>query len=396
MEDTHVWLVNADGTNRRELGAALDNRQGPPQWVRDGAAVYFTAQEHGNVHLYKLSAVSPQPSAVPASPQIVVGDRGSVGAFSVAPGGAVAYAYSSPADQAELHLKPTTGAARQFSQLNDAVLAGKTIAPVDSFWFVSNDNKYQVQAFLTQPVGLKPDGKYPLIVVAHGGPHGQQGPAFNPKNQVYAARGWATLLVNFRGSTGYGQAWADAVFGDQNGNEAQDVLYGLSAAMRRNLWIDRDRLGIEGGSYGGQLANWLITQTNIFKAAIPLASISNLVSYNYMTYYNQYEQMEFGIFPHQGNLMDELWRRSALRYVAQAHTPTMLVHGENDNDVPIAEAEQYYVALRDVGVEAIMVRYPREGHGLAEPKHNVDLINRSIEWYEKHFPAAGAASTSTK
>ena len=120
-------------------------------------------------------------------------------------------------------------------------------------------------------------------------------------------------MVNYRGSTGYGQKFADAVFGDQNGNEAQDVLYGVSAALRRNLWIDRDRLGVEGVSYGGQLSAWLVTQTNIFKAAIPTAAIINLVSYNYMTYYNQYEQMEFGIFPHQGNLMDLLWQRSALK-----------------------------------------------------------------------------------
>ena len=104
-----------------------------------------------------------------------------------------------------------------------------------------------------------------------------------------------------------------------------------------------------------------------------------------MTYYNQYEQMEWGVFPHQGNLMDTLLQRSAIRHVASAHTPTMLMHGENDNDVPIAEAEQYYIALRDVGTEAVMVRYPREGHGIRESKHVVDSIDRSIRWYEKHF-----------
>ena len=128
-------------------------------------------------------------------------------------------------------------------------------------------------------------------------------------------------MVNYRGSTGYGQKFADAVFGDQNGNEAQDVLYAVSAAIRRYPWIDRDRLGVEGVSYGGQLSAWLVTQTNMFKAAIPTAAIINLVSYNYMTYYNQYEQMEFGIFPHQGNLMDLPWQRSSLKYVAQVHTP---------------------------------------------------------------------------
>ena len=195
--------------------------------------------------------------------------------------------------------------------------------------------------------------------------------------------------MNYRGSTGYGQKFADAVFGDQNGNEGQDVLYGVSAAVRRNPWIDRERMGIEGVSYGGQLTDWLITQTNEFKAAVPTAGIANLVSYNYMTYYNQYEEMEFGQFLHQGNLMDVAWERSALKQVARAHTPTMLMHGENDNDVPIAEAEQFFIALKDVGTEAIFVRYPREGHGLAETGHNIDAIDRSIAWYERHFPKPG-------
>ena len=275
--------------------------------------------------------------------------------------------------------------ARKLTDLNRDVFAGKTVEPVESFTFISNDNKWTVEAFLTFPANFDAARKYPLIVNIHGGPHGQQGPAFSLKNQVYSSHGWATLMVNFRGSTGYGQAFTDAIFADQNGNEAQDVLYGLNAAMRRYLWIDRDRLGVEGTSYGGQLSAWLITQTNMFKAAIPTAAITNIISYNYMTYYNQYEQMEWGAFPHQGNLMDVLWERSALKHVAKAHTPTMLVHGENDNDVPIAEAEQFYIALRDVGNDAIMVRYPREGHGVRESKHVVDFTERSMRWFEKYF-----------
>ena len=192
-------------------------------------------------------------------------------------------------------------------------------------------------------------------------------------------------MVNYRGSTGHGQAFADAIFGDQDGGEAKDVIYGTQAALRRNDWIDPERLGIEGGSYGGQLTNWIITQTDRFKAAIPIAGISNLVSFNYMAYYHDYLAVEFGGFPHEGDLMDVLWERSPLKHVAKVTTPVMLVHGENDNDVPIAEAEQFYIALRDVGVEAVMVRYPREGHGVRETAHAVDLINRSIAWYEKHF-----------
>ena len=378
MEDTHVWVMNADGGGRREVAAGLDNRQGPPEWTSDGRALLFTLQERGNVRLFRVAVDGPQREQV-------VGDRGAVGAFSAAKN-TIAYAFSTPSDLAELYVRANAAPPRRATDLNAAVLGGRQLVDVESFTFVSNDNRFEVEAFLTKPRGAE-TGKHPLIVNIHGGPHGQQGAAFNFKNQVYAARGWATLMVNYRGSTGYGQAFADAVFGDQNGNEGQDVLYGVSAALRRYPWLDRDRLGVEGTSYGGQLSTWLITQTNVFKAAIPTAAITNIVSYNYMTYYNQYEAMEWGVYPHQGNLMDTLLQRSALRHVANAHTPTLLMHGENDNDVPIAEAEQFYVALKDVGTEAVMVRYPREGHGLREPKHIVDSIDRSIRWYEKHFPA---------
>ena len=379
MEDTHVWLMNADGSQRRELGGAIYNRQESAGWGPDGTAVYCTVEERGNVSLCRLPIAGGK-----AEP--VVNLPGRVEAWSATQGNMIALALATTGDPAQLYVKRQAALPQRITNLNESVLRGKQIAEVESMTFVSNDNKYDVEAFLTKPIGMNATSRYPLIVNIHGGPHGQQGVAFNFKNQVYAARGWATLMVNYRGSTGYGQKFADAVFGDQNGKEGQDVLYGVGAALRRNLWLDRDRMGIEGVSYGGQLTAWLITQTSQFKAAIPIAGITNLVSYNYMTYYNQYEQMEFGIFPHQDNLMDEMWRRSALRYIAEVKTPVMLMHGENDSDVPIAESEQFYIGLKDVGIETVMVRYPREGHGLREPKHIVDSIERSIAWYEKHFP----------
>jgi dipeptidyl aminopeptidase/acylaminoacyl peptidase len=381
MEDTHAWVMNADGSNRREIGAAIDNRQGAPRWAPDGSAVYFTVMERGSNHLVRLP--------LGGQPEYIVRDDGSVGDWSAGSNGAIAYGLNTPRDAAQLYWKSNSDAPRKLTNLNQELLGNKTIAEVEPFTFVSNDNRFEVEAFLTKPIGMTATSRHPLIVVIHGGPHSANGSWFNFKNQVYAAHGYAVLNVNYRGSTGYGQKFADAVFGDQDGNEGQDVLYGVNAAVRRYLWIDPERMGIEGVSYGGQLTDWLITQTNEFKAAIPTAGIANLVSYNYMTYYNQYEEMEFGQFLHQGNLMDLAWERSALKHIAGAHTPTLIIHGENDNDVPIAEAEQLFIALKDVGVETVFLRYPREGHGLSEVKHQIDSTDRSIAWYEKHFPKPG-------
>ena len=386
MEDTHIWVMDASGENRHEIGGELDLRQGAPEWAPDGSAVYFTAQDRGNTALYKLAAAG-------GAPDVLVRGIGSVGSWSVGPNDKVSFAFSSAARPAELYVKEgqAAGLGKPVTALNEKVLAGKQLGETEELTFNSFDGT-PIGAYLTKPAGGPGTGKHPMIVMIHGGPHGAQGPAFNAKAQVYAGLGWATLMVNYRGSTGYGQKLTDAIFKDQDGGEAKDVLAGVDAALAKYSWLDGTRLGVEGGSYGGQLTDWLITQTDRFKAAVPSASIANLVSFNYMSYYHDYLAVEFGAFPHEQGLMDLLWERSALRYVHKVKTPTMFVHGENDNDVPIAEAEQFYIALRDVGVEAIMVRYPREGHGIRETKHVVDVTDRSIAWYTRHFDPSAESS----
>jgi len=380
MEDTHVWVMNADGSGAREIGASIDNRQGAVEWAHDGRFVLFTVQERGSVRLHRLPISGGTPQVVAPSP----GERGSVGAWSIASGDRVAYSFATPSSPAELCVKDGAAAPRALTSHNRELFAERDVAEVEAFTFPSFD-RTPIEAFLTKPLNVVPGSRHPLIVMIHGGPHAQQGPAFNSKAQVYAARGFATLMVNYRGSTGYGQKLADAIFKDQDGGEATDVLAGVDAALARHPWLDASRMGIEGGSYGGQLTNWIITQTTRFKAAIPAAGISNLVSFNYMAYYHDYLAVEFGAFPHEQGIVDVLWGRSPIRYANRVKTPTLFIHGENDNDVPIAEAEQFYIALRDVGVETVLVRYPREGHGLREPKHVVDSIDRSIAWYERHF-----------
>ncbi|MEC7768267.1 MAG: S9 family peptidase [Acidobacteriota bacterium] len=384
LEDTHGWVVDADGRNRRELGGSVDNRQRNVRWAADGQSLYFTVQARGNVHLFRLPVSG-------GSPQMLVIDRGRLGAWSVANDGTIAYAFTPPSGPTELYMRHE-GLSRTLTSLNAELLAERAVAEVEAFTFSSFDRR-PIEAFLTKPVDLNPASRHPLVVVIHGGPHGQQGAAFNAKAQVYAGHGWATLMVNYRGSTGYGQELTDAIFKDQNGGEAKDVLAGVDAALDRYRWLDADRLAIEGGSYGGQLTNWIITQTDRFKAAIPRSSISNLVSFNYMAYYHDYLAVEFGAYPHEEDIVDLLWERSPIRYARNVTTPTMLVHGENDNDVPIAEAEQFYIALRDVGVDAVMVRYPREGHGIRETAHQVDLLERSITWYERYFGRRAATTT---
>ncbi|HLK70013.1 MAG TPA: S9 family peptidase [Bryobacteraceae bacterium] len=373
MEDTHVWVMGADGSHRHEVDSGIDNRQGAPRWSPDGKSLYFTVQERGTAHLYRMPVGGGQPQKIDLD--------GAVGSWSLAKD-ALACTVTTKSSPGEVYLKRGNGAAGALTSLNRDVMAGKKVTDVESFRFKSVDG-LEIEAFLTKPADTT--GKHPLIVMMHGGPHGEQGPQFNAKAQVYAAHGYASLMVNYRGSTGYGQKLADAIFGDQNGKEAEDVIAGVDAALARYPWLDGLRMGLEGGSYGGQLANWIITRTPRFKAAIPTAGISNLVTENYVSYYHDYLAVEYGDFPHKNGIIDKLWERSAIRYANQVKTPVLFIHGENDNDVPIVEAEQFYIALKDCGVETVMLRYPREGHGLRETKHVVDAMDRSIAWYDAHF-----------
>lgn len=378
LEDTHAWTINRQSGVRGEAGVSIDNRQGAPLWSKDGQWLYFTVQAKGSSTLHRMRPDGKGDEVVARPP----GDKGEITAFSIGPNGEVVAAISSTGDLAELYLI-RSGKTTPLTSLNKEVLEHKAIAPVEAFTFRSVGG-LPVEAFLTLPA-LGTAGKHPLIVMIHGGPHGQQGPAFNHRAQVYAAHGYGVLMVNYRGSTGYGQAFAKAIEKDQNGKEAKDVLIAIDTVLVKYPWIDGRRLGVEGQSYGGQLSNWLVTQTDRFAAAIPAASISNLVSHNYMSVYHDYLQQEYDTKPHLNGVVDSLWERSAIRIVNRVHTPVMFIHGDNDQLVNPAEIEQFYIGLKDVGVETLMVRYPREGHGIRESKHLADIIGRSIAWYDGHF-----------
>jgi dipeptidyl aminopeptidase/acylaminoacyl peptidase len=158
-------------------------------------------------------------------------------------------------------------------------------------------------------------------------------------------------------------------------------MMGVDEVLHTRSWIDPERLGVTGGSYGGFMTNWIITQTTRFKAAVAQASVSNLVSFYATSLYQDLIHAEFGGFPWDD--YDLLWRWSPLRYVKQAQTPTLLIHGESDNDVHITQAEEMYTALKRRGIETVLVRYPREGHGLREPRHRLDALERTLAWFDR-------------
>ena len=211
------------------------------------------------------------------------------------------------------------------------------------------------------------------------------GYGFGLTNQIEAARGYAVLYMNPRGSSGYGQEFSDGTLDDWGGGDYKDLMAGLDFVLAHESWIDPQKIGVVGGSYGGYMTNWVITQTHRFKAAVTVSGLSNLISFFGTSIYQDLIVQEFHGMPWEGNNYETLWNHSPLAFVDRVTTPTMFIHGEQDNDVPITEAEQMYTALRIRKVETILVRYPREGHGLREPLHRVDQICRILDWFDHYL-----------
>ncbi len=398
-EDSHVWVVDASGNNRRELTADQDRRARGPRWL-DNRNLVFLAGDQGQTLLFRVGtergrvrpalegayyAMRGESDAYPRLPL----EPFQISSYSVRPGASplIALTLSDATHPAEVWLAavPIVPTARApFARLtshNSGFLRTIYAPSRPEELRLRNSDGTRIQGWLLKPLELREDRKYPLILSIHGGPHGMSGWAFNPTFQVYAAHGYAVLYLNPRGSSGYGQKFSDGTLNEWGGGDYKDLMAGVDEALRKYPWIDQNRLGVTGGSYGGFMTNWIITQTPRFKAAVSAASVSNLISFYSTSLYQDLIHAEFGGFPWDN--YDLLWQWSPLRYVKQAQTPTLFIHGERDNDVHITQAEEMYTALRRRGVETVLVRYPREGHGLREPQHRVDALERTLAWFDR-------------
>ena len=407
-EDTHVWVAGADGGNLRDFGIALDRRARSPRWSVDSKWVFFLANDRGLTRIHRVELARGSFSGSegiagfpPDSPPLVTNKAGNsfalpwpdffqISSFSLSlnPGAGAtplfAFTLSDSRHPAELWASVfgRGETMRRLSSHNDGFARSSELVQPEFLSFKSFDGT-RIDGWLMKPSEFRENRKYPLILSIHGGPHGMYGWAFNPTFQVYAARGYAVLYLNPRGSSGYGQKFSDGTLNEWGGGDYKDLMAGVDEALRKYPWIDQNRLGVTGGSYGGFMTNWIITQTPRFKAAVSAASLSNLISFYSTSLYQDLIHAEFGGFPWDN--YDLLWQWSPLRYVKQAQTPTLFIHGEQDNDVHITQAEEMYTALKRRGVESVLVRYPREGHGLREPKHRVDALERTLAWFDRYL-----------
>ena len=381
-----IWLAPASGGAARLAADGIDLIPANLRWAADRQSLYFETGYRGTSQLFRVDL------AARKATQVTSGDR-TVRAVDISEKtGKLAYAVNDPTHLDDLYVADLNGRnERPLTHLNASLWKQLQVVPVERVPYKGADG-WDVDGFFMKPVGWEAGRKYPMILSIHGGPGGQYGFDWYHEFQVYAARGWAVFFTNPRGSTGYGEKFERGIELNWGANDYVDVMKGVDAILAKYAWIDRDRLGVTGGSYGGYLTNWIVSHTNRFKAAVTLRSVSNFISD---------DGTRDGAYGHaddfQGDIFEKFdlyWDRSPLKYARNVKTATLILHSDNDFRVPIEQGEQWFRALKHYGVTTEIVMFPRENHNLTrtgEPKHVVESLNWQLYWFDRFLNGNAAA-----
>jgi dipeptidyl aminopeptidase/acylaminoacyl peptidase len=380
-----LWVVPLNGDGPRCLTSSFDQgvndsvitdmRAGHGSrlcWSSEGDRVYFLASGPGVTAAYSID--------LEGNVRQEAGGQRRIFDFDVA-SGVIAFAASDPSGPGELHMV-TQGAEARLTDLNPW-LRDRYVAQPERHQFTAPDG-WMIEGWLLKPDDFDAGKVHPLVLEVHGGPHGQYGYAFFHELQILAGMGYVVLYVNPRGSDGYGERFRREVVRDWGGKDYLDLMSAVDQIIERTEFIDTNRMGIGGGSYGGYMTNWVIGQTNRFSAAVSMRSISNLVSE-----YSQHDIVLWGTLelgPPPWPDLDELWRRSPIRYVNNIQTPLLLTCGEMDLRCAISQSEELFGAMRLLGKTVELVRFPEESHDLSRsgrPDRRVERLRRIGNWYER-------------
>ena len=370
---SELALARADGSGElRILTEALDRNVSSPKYSKDGRYIFVGIEDSAEEHLGRLNVRNGRIDR-PISGQV------SLGGFDLGPKDAV-YASVARADSpGEIFAAGEGGKLTQLTKVNEAFLKKIRLGRVFDATFPSADGT-EVEGLFYLPPGYQEGMKYPTLLRIHGGPVSQYSHSFNFEAHLFAANGYVVVTPNTRGSSGYGQAFSHALWADWGNPDFDDVMASVDYAIEQG-WADPDKLGVGGWSYGGILTDHVITKTGRFKGAITGASeFLYVTNYGHDHYQLQWEK-ELGL-PWESR---EAWERiSPFNDVDKITTPTLVMGGEKDWNVPINNGEQIYQALRRMGKETQLVVYPGQGHGISVPAYQVDRYERYLKWYDKY------------
>jgi dipeptidyl aminopeptidase/acylaminoacyl peptidase len=389
-----LWVVPADGSAPpRNLTEPYDlhvsswtiNDLGqpevmPPTWSADGRTLYFPAVRHGSSLLMSISVEGREPTTL-------LGEGGVVGSFSFDRAySRLAYFYGSMDDPGQVRVRElASGDDRQVTQANRALLGRLDLGQVEEMWIKGPDGN-DLQGWVLKPPGFDPKLRYPSILEIHGGPLTQYGWFFMHEFYYLAAQGYVVHFCNPRGGRGYGEEHAKAIWGDWGSADYADLM-AWTDHVAQLPYIDPKRMGVTGGSYGGYMTVWIIGHTDRFRAAVTQRCVSNLASLWGSSDFNWVFEWQLGGKPPFEDL-ENFWQHSPIKYIGNAKTPTLVIHSENDLRCPIEQGEQVFVALKRLGVETEMVRFPGEFHGLSRTgrtDRRIVRLNHIVRWFDKYL-----------
>lgn len=393
----HLYLLDLDSGGSRTLTADFDYNVQDPAWDRGDSGLFFGYEREGSSRIGWVSADG-------GRVEDVVDDFGGTamgrpyagGSFSVG-GGHLAYTRGTVERPADVGVVERGGKPRLLTDLNADALDHKTLGAVEEIWVKSSADGLPVQAWIVKPPRFDPARRYPLLLEIHGGPYTDYGPRFAPETQLYASAGYVVLYVNPRGSTGYGQAFADQIQHNYPGRDYDDLMTAVDATLARG-YVDAQRLYVTGGSGGGVLTAWIVGHTERFRAAVVAKPVINWTSWVLTTdIYPYAERYWFAAPPWAQGEQENYWRRSPLAYVGKVKTPTMLITGESDYRTPISETEQFYQALKLQRVDTAMLRIPGAAHAInIRPSGMLAQVLNTLGWFARYGGNALAPAESAQ
>lgn len=373
-----------DLSNRKVLTLSLDRSASQLQWSPEGSHLWFQYDDQGEAKVGRVSLdgkveeVAQNLGGEPVGRPYLGGD------YAVGPGGRYAVTQGDASRPPELAVgQAGQRGARQLTQFNRALFLQKEAGKVEPFWAESSHDGRRVQGWIIYPPGFDPGKKYPLLLEIHGGPYSAYGDVFSMEAQLYASRGYVVVYTNPRGSTSYGEEFADLIHHNYPGNDYDDLMSCVDAVIARGF-IDEQKLYVTGGSGGGVLTAWIVGKTSRFRAAVVAKPVINWFSHALTADGPAYFTRNwFPAMPWEDP--EHYYKHSPISLVENVATPTMLMVGDEDYRTPLSESEQFYRALKLRGVETALVRFPDAPHGIAgRPSRMIAKVQAVMGWMEKY------------
>ncbi|MFL6763400.1 MAG: LpqB family beta-propeller domain-containing protein [Sphingomicrobium sp.] len=392
--DSKLYVMNLDGSAARLLTGNLDRAVNNPTWSADGRAIYVQYDEHGSTRVARIGLDGAVRDVATGLTGAGLDRPYSGGEFSVSRNGVVAITTGDNLHPSDIGIS-SGGQVRKLTHLNQQ-LAAKVMGQPQKLAVTSSFDKRPIDAWMITPPDFDVSRKYPLILEIHGGPWSAYGPNFSTDDQLYAAAGYVVLYANPRGSTSYGQAFADEIDKNYPSHDYDDLMSAVDAAIATGH-VDPQNLFVTGGSGGGVLTAWIVGKTDRFRAAATQKPVIDLASFalttDFASTFTPYWRKERPWEDPQS-----YWKYSPLSLVGNVKTPTLVVVGSEDYRTPVSEAEQYYTALQTRGIPTALVKVPGASHGgiAGRPSQAAAKASAILAWFEKYRTDKKAPSVAAK